>query len=285
MANPQSENGHTRIANEIMDTLAKTRIPGESRQVLDFIFRKTYGYHKKADKISTGQFMEATELSSRAVERARKHLRDRNMVFITPDKNDGGLLEYRINKDYDTWLPPTKMTAHPRQKRSLPPTKMTGEPPTKMTGNKSNDKSNYTKTKRQPGAGLRPVLPMDNLSLKELLDLVYRSGFNIYKLINKFKKKAKEAKLLMFGEKYEIPEEVLMSVAQSYLKNKNGIKGEHFPWVLAALSRAATEWWVAKQDKEHQEQKADSWTSRGGVCAIQEVVRSMMSGMKEDQKT
>ena len=34
MANPQTENGYTKIANEIMEALAHIRIPGEAMQVL-----------------------------------------------------------------------------------------------------------------------------------------------------------------------------------------------------------------------------------------------------------
>jgi len=33
MASPQLENGYTRIANELMEALARIRIPGEARQV------------------------------------------------------------------------------------------------------------------------------------------------------------------------------------------------------------------------------------------------------------
>lgn len=50
MANPQCENGFTKIANELMEALAKIRIPGEARQVLDVIFRQTYGWNKKRIK-------------------------------------------------------------------------------------------------------------------------------------------------------------------------------------------------------------------------------------------
>ena len=58
MANPQRENGHVDIANEIMDKLCRYRIPGEVRQVMDTVFRKTYGWNKKADRISLSQFCE-----------------------------------------------------------------------------------------------------------------------------------------------------------------------------------------------------------------------------------
>ena len=47
MANPQKENGYTSIANDIVEALAGIRIPGEARQCLDVILRKTYGWNKK----------------------------------------------------------------------------------------------------------------------------------------------------------------------------------------------------------------------------------------------
>ena len=49
MVSPQWENGYTKIANEILESLARIRINGEARQVLDVIIRKTYGYGKKTE--------------------------------------------------------------------------------------------------------------------------------------------------------------------------------------------------------------------------------------------
>ena len=56
MASPQVENGFTRIANELFEALARTRIPGEARQVLDLIFRKTYGINTMWAEISLDYF-------------------------------------------------------------------------------------------------------------------------------------------------------------------------------------------------------------------------------------
>ncbi len=272
------------IKNTIIDAICASRFSAYETSILFTVVRKTYGWkngngaRKTEDYISLSQFETATGIKQAHVSRTLRLLM-RRRILTKKGKFFG------VNKKTEEWMDlPKGVNTHKLTKRGYELTER-GKKNLPKGGDTKERKETYTKEKRQPEAGLRPVLPVDNLSLKELLDLVYRSGFNIYKLVNKFKKKAKEAKLLMFGEKYEIPEEVLMSVAKSYLKNKNGIKGKHFPWVLAALSRAATEWWVAKQDKEHQEQKADNWTSRGGVSAIQEVVRRMMSGMKEDQKT
>ena len=97
---PQLENGYTMIANEIMDAMISYRIPGEERQCLDFILRKTYGYHKKEDAISNSQFVVATHLKKGNVCRAIKSLVLKNIVI----KKDNGIIPtYRFNKHYKTW--------------------------------------------------------------------------------------------------------------------------------------------------------------------------------------
>lgn len=106
MANPQKENGYTPIANEILEALARIRINGESRQVLDVIIRKTYGYNKKQDKIALSQFVLATSLTKPSVCRALKRLINMNII-IKIDNDD--IQIYRLNKDFDTWKSLTKL--------------------------------------------------------------------------------------------------------------------------------------------------------------------------------
>ena len=55
MANPQIENGHVDIANDIAEVLAQTRISGTEWQIVWVILRKTYGWHKKVDQIALSQ--------------------------------------------------------------------------------------------------------------------------------------------------------------------------------------------------------------------------------------
>lgn len=100
MANPQKENGYTMIANELLEGLAKTRISGESYQILCFIIRKTYGFNKKIDTISLSQFCIATGLPKSTVCRAIRYLKMRNMIKTYPR---GYATDYEINKDYETW--------------------------------------------------------------------------------------------------------------------------------------------------------------------------------------
>ena len=52
---PQIENGYTKIANELLDALCKTKMPGTSRQIFNVILRKTYGFNRKKDSISRSE--------------------------------------------------------------------------------------------------------------------------------------------------------------------------------------------------------------------------------------
>jgi len=113
---PQLENGHFLIATEIYEALAKTRIPGEARQVLDFIIRKTYGWHKKEDRISLSQFTEGTGLKKPTICKAINKLKEMNLIITKKDnsitqKGNDYIVTYCFNKSYNNWnLLPKKVT-------------------------------------------------------------------------------------------------------------------------------------------------------------------------------
>jgi phage replication O-like protein O len=86
VANPQVEDGYTAISNEVLQALARIRIPGEAAQVLLVIIRKTWGFGKKSDWISLSQFCEATGLHKPNVVRVLKLLESMNVII----KNNGG---------------------------------------------------------------------------------------------------------------------------------------------------------------------------------------------------
>lgn len=110
MKNPQTENGYTRIANELMEALARIRVSGEARQCLDVILRKTYGFNKKSDFISLSQFSLYTGLPRITCAKNVKKLILLNLVTVT-QKGYRGINSYRFNKDYSSWRPlPKKVT-------------------------------------------------------------------------------------------------------------------------------------------------------------------------------
>ena len=118
MASTQGEQGYCKIPNDIMDALSRIRIPGEERQCLDFIIRKTYGWNKKCDAIAISQFHQATMIPKPHIIRALKSLQVKNLITVTnignatvAKKGNGILYVYEFNKDYDEWKPlPKKVT-------------------------------------------------------------------------------------------------------------------------------------------------------------------------------
>lgn len=103
MASPQTANGFTRIANELLEALCRIKIPSESRRVFDAIMRKTYGYNRKRDRISLSQLSDISGLSIPHVCRAVKKLERMKLIVIESDSRK--ITAYRINKNYETWLP------------------------------------------------------------------------------------------------------------------------------------------------------------------------------------
>jgi len=101
MASPQKENGFTPIANELLDALARTRIPGEARQLLDVIIRQTYGWQRKAVQISYRRFSDFTGLRNGHIYRSIRSLLEHQIVEVSGEG-------YSVQKNYDLWLPYSK---------------------------------------------------------------------------------------------------------------------------------------------------------------------------------
>ncbi len=107
MANPQAENGHIDIALEVVEKFCSYRISGEEWLVLWAILRKTYGWHKKEDRISLSQFAVITGLKRQTVLRAISKLSSKKMIGVI--KNDSsGINMYSFIKDFDKWEPLSK---------------------------------------------------------------------------------------------------------------------------------------------------------------------------------
>lgn len=103
MANPQRENGHIDIANELAEAFCQY-FPGAGEgQILWVILRKTYGWHKKEDAISISQFQTSTGLSRRAVIYALKNLESKNMIIVKRGSH-GNVNVISFQKDYEEWL-------------------------------------------------------------------------------------------------------------------------------------------------------------------------------------
>lgn len=95
MSTPLDTN-YTRIANDLLEALASTKLPPYEWRVLMYVFRMTYGYQRKSAKLDPAEIARATGISRQNVCRARRGLAERNIVVITDN-------EIGINKYHTQW--------------------------------------------------------------------------------------------------------------------------------------------------------------------------------------
>lgn len=100
-ANPQAENGHIDIANEIAEALMRINFSAYESRILWAIFRKTYGWHKKEDRIALRQFQKLTGIDRPHTHRTLCRLIKRNIIVAK--RGNSRILTYGFQKDYTRW--------------------------------------------------------------------------------------------------------------------------------------------------------------------------------------
>lgn len=98
--NPQTEEGHTRIANELLDAINRTPLTDYERRLLGVVMRNVYGWHGRKDAdISLKDFAVGADIDQRHVSRTLKMLLARNMITRVGSRTG-------IQKKYREWIRP-----------------------------------------------------------------------------------------------------------------------------------------------------------------------------------
>ncbi len=108
---PELSDGYTRIANEVLDALAKVSLSDYESRCVHFLWRKTYGWNdakglaKKSDIISLSQWEEGTQADRRGLRRALESLVTRKIfaksIIKAPGKNP--VTVWSFQKYYKDW--------------------------------------------------------------------------------------------------------------------------------------------------------------------------------------
>lgn len=145
MANPQLENGHLEIANELAEAFFTRRISGREWQIIWVVIRKTWGWvdkktgkKKKMDVISKSQFHDLTGIPRQKCQELLHGLVERNIILKgVTQKGNIKIVSYGFNKNYETWkVLPKRVTPTQdvtQKGNTLLPKKVTEVLPKKVT--------------------------------------------------------------------------------------------------------------------------------------------------------
>jgi phage replication O-like protein O len=111
MASPQTKNGFTRVANEILEHIVKTNLNGTQFRIVMVIWRYTYGYGQTKRELPITKISELIGTKRGHVDRELTSLIDRNVIkSIGVGPRRGRILSF--NKNYEEWKnerPPDKV--------------------------------------------------------------------------------------------------------------------------------------------------------------------------------
>lgn len=103
MANPQIEDGYTRIANELFEAICQADFNGGQTKAILAIVRYTYGWNKTEDQISHKQIQELTGIKSRThLMRILKELEKSRVIKCLHRHGLPSII--CLNKDFEEWL-------------------------------------------------------------------------------------------------------------------------------------------------------------------------------------
>jgi phage replication O-like protein O len=97
---PEIDDGHTKIANELLDAIIQADFSKRQLKILLFIMRKTYGWNKPEDDIARSQMVDATNMHNPHITKTIQELLEMNVIIVSQGSH---AKRYRINKYYDTW--------------------------------------------------------------------------------------------------------------------------------------------------------------------------------------
>lgn len=104
MANPQIEDGFTRVANEIFEQICQYTFNGSQFRILIIIWRMTYGYGRKDHDFAQAFLQAATKLSDSTVKRELAYLIKNKVLTVTKEPTNTEPRRLAFNKNYDEWL-------------------------------------------------------------------------------------------------------------------------------------------------------------------------------------
>lgn len=104
MANPQTENGYTKIANEVLDHICQLKLNGTQYKVILVIWRYTYGFSRKEHELSESFIAKATKTHKIQLSKEINKLIDINIIHVMREASFTQSRILSFNKNYSEWI-------------------------------------------------------------------------------------------------------------------------------------------------------------------------------------
>lgn len=102
-ANPQLEDGYTRISNELLEAICASDLTGLQMRVLMLFIRVSYGYGKRQAAFPLEYIQEKLKIPKRSAQRSLKSLVDANILRIVQESSKSAPRIMELNKKYLEW--------------------------------------------------------------------------------------------------------------------------------------------------------------------------------------
>ena len=103
MSSPQTENGFTRIANEILESVQRYKFTLNEMKIVMCVWRYTYGFQRKSHQLSLTFLMNHTGLGRTRINDSLKKLVESNVIVKIEQGGANATNSYMFNKNYNSW--------------------------------------------------------------------------------------------------------------------------------------------------------------------------------------
>jgi len=120
MVDVQLENGYTRIANELLESLSQVKLNGTQYAILLCVIRSTYGFQKKSHELSLNYIKKYTGRNKNHIKKELDKLIDKKVVKVYKKPTFNKSRKLGINKDYTVWQleDSTQIGVHPSKENT-----------------------------------------------------------------------------------------------------------------------------------------------------------------------
>jgi len=104
MANPQLEDGYTRIANGLLEAIYSSDLNGTQFKIVLCVWRFTYGFQRKECKLSEAFISKAIDRHKKQVAPEIRKLISRGILKVVEDATFTTPRMLSFNKDFEEWV-------------------------------------------------------------------------------------------------------------------------------------------------------------------------------------